>query len=85
MINENTKQCPYHKVSDVTAPDDVYGRCAIRFFYYISTSEPDKENPPHRSTYKTNEYSHFKLHEEEHWDGHFVGQGGEDYGYKPKG
>ena len=25
-----------------------------------------------------------KLHEEENWDGHFVGKGGEDYGYKPK-
>jgi len=83
VINENVKHAPYHRVSEVNAPDDK-PRCAIRFFYYISTSEYDKDNPPHRSTYKSNEYSHHKLHEEENWDGHFVGQGGEDYGYKPK-
>jgi hypothetical protein len=83
VINENVKQAPYHRVSEVKSPEDK-PRCAIRFFYYISTSEYDKDNPPHRSTYKSNEYSHHKLHEEENWDGHFVGQGGEDYGYKPK-
>ena len=27
---------------------------------------------------------HTKLYEEENWEGHFVGQGGEDYGYKPE-
>jgi Rps23 Pro-64 3,4-dihydroxylase Tpa1-like proline 4-hydroxylase len=80
VINENIKHGPYHRVSAVNAPDDI-GRCAIRFFYYISTSDPDKDNPPHRSTYKSNEYSHHKLYEEETWDGHFVGNGGEDYGY----
>ena len=83
MINENVKHAPYHRVSEVNSPEDV-PRCAIRFFYYISTSEYDKENPPHRSTYKSNEYSHHKLHEETNWDGHFVGNGGEDYGYKSK-
>ena len=81
VINENIKHGPYHRVSAVNAPNDI-PRCAIRFFYYISTSEYDKDNPPHRSTYKTNEYEHHKLHEEESWDGHFVGKGGEDYGYK---
>ena len=84
VISENINKGPYHKVSGVTAPDDVYGRCAIRFFYYVSSSEHDKENPPHRSTYKSNEYSHHKLHEDENWSGHYVGQGGEDYGYKRK-
>tara|TARA_B110000208_G_C11437560_1_gene309567 strand:- start:40 stop:594 length:555 start_codon:yes stop_codon:yes gene_type:complete len=81
VINENIKHGPYHRVSAVNAPNDI-PRCAIRFFYYISTSEYDKDNPPHRSTYKSNEYEHHKLHEEENWDGHFVGKGGEDYGYK---
>jgi Rps23 Pro-64 3,4-dihydroxylase Tpa1-like proline 4-hydroxylase len=84
VINENVKQGPYHRVSAVNAPGDIYGRCAIRFFYYVSTSEPDKDNPPHRSTYKSNEYAHHKLYEEEKWDGHFVGQGGEDYSYTSK-
>lgn len=84
VINENIKHGPYHRVSEVKAPEDVFGRCAIRFFYYISTSNPDVDNPPHRSTYKTNEYSHHRLHEGEDWDGHFVGKGGEDYGYSPK-
>jgi Rps23 Pro-64 3,4-dihydroxylase Tpa1-like proline 4-hydroxylase len=79
VINENIKQGPYHRVSAVNAPGDVYGRCAIRFFYYVSTSEPDKDNPPHRSTYKSNEYAHHKLYEEENWDGRYVGQIGESY------
>ena len=83
VINENVHKGPYHKVSEVNAPENT-PRCAIRFFYYISTSEYDKDNPPHRSTYKSNDYSHHKLHEEENWDGHFVGKGGEDYGYKQK-
>ena len=62
-----------HRVSEVKAPEDT-PRCAIRFFYYISTSEYDKDNPPHRSTYKSNEYSHHKLHEEEIWSGSLVGE-----------
>ena len=78
------KRAPYHRVSAVDAPEDIPRCVPLDSFYYISTSEYDKDNPPHRSTYKSNEYSHHKLHEEESWDGHFVGQGGEDYGYKPK-
>jgi len=35
VINENVKHAPYHRVSEVKAPEDV-PRCAIRFFYYIS-------------------------------------------------
>jgi Rps23 Pro-64 3,4-dihydroxylase Tpa1-like proline 4-hydroxylase len=73
VINENIKHAPYHRVSEVNAPEDK-PRCAIRFFYYISTSEYDKDNPPHRSTYKSNEYSHHKLHEEEIWSGSIVGE-----------
>jgi len=73
VINENIKHAPYHRVSEVNAPEDK-PRCAIRFFYYISTSEYDKDNPPHRSTYKSNEYSHNKLHEEEIWSGSIVGE-----------
>lgn len=84
VINENVKCGPYHRVSEVNAPDDIYSRCAIRFFYYISTSDPDKDTPPHRSTYKTNEYSHYKLHENETWNGHYVGKGGEEYDYFKK-
>lgn len=61
-INENVKHGPYHRVSAVNAPANVHGRCAIRFFYYVSTSEPNIDNPPHRSTYETNEYGHYKLH-----------------------
>jgi hypothetical protein len=34
--------------------------------------------------YSSNEYSHHKLYEDEEWNGHFVGNGGEDYGYIPK-
>jgi Rps23 Pro-64 3,4-dihydroxylase Tpa1-like proline 4-hydroxylase len=84
IISENVPKGPVHGVSKVECTDDVYGRCAIRFFYYISTSEPDRDNPPHRSTYKSNEYSHHKLYEDEEWNGHFVGNGGEDYDYMPK-
>ncbi len=79
VINENIKHAPYHRVSEVNAPANVYGRCAIRFFYYISTSDPMEDNPPHRSTYKNNDYSHYKLHEEESWNGRYVGEGGEIY------
>ena len=35
-IDENVKKGPYHAVSKVNCPDEVEGRCAIRFFYYIS-------------------------------------------------
>jgi len=76
VINENVKEAPYHRVSEVNSPEDT-PRCAIRFFYYISTSEPMKDDPPHRSIYKSNDYSHHKLYEEESWNGRFVGKGGE--------
>jgi hypothetical protein len=36
-----------------------------------------KDDPPHRSIYKSNDYSHHKLYEEESWNGRFVGKGGE--------
>src|SRR6056300_955265 len=72
VINENVKEAPYHRVSEVNSPEDT-PRCVIRFFYYISTSEPMKDDPPHRSIYKSNEYSHHKLHEEENWNGKVVG------------
>ena len=42
------------------------GRCAIRFFYYVSSSEYDPNDPPHKSIYTTNEYTHNKLYEEEY-------------------
>ena len=64
-IDENVKKGPYHAVSKVDCPDDVVGRCAIRFFYYISTSEHNKDNPPHKSTYSSMEYTHKKLYKEE--------------------
>jgi len=66
FIDENVKKEPYHAVSKVDCPDSVVGRCAIRFFYYISSSEHDPDDPPHKSIYTTNEYTHNKLHEEEY-------------------
>ena len=78
-IDENVKKGPYHAVSKVDCPDDVVGRCAIRFFYYISSSEHDPNDPPHKSIYTTNEYTHQKLYEEEVSTSHFVGAGGEEY------
>ena len=66
FIDENVKKGPYHAVSKVNCPDEVEGRCAIRFFYYISSSEYDPNDPPHKSIYTTNEYTHHKLHEEEY-------------------
>ena len=32
FIDENIKKGPYHAVSKINCPDDVVGRCAIRFF-----------------------------------------------------
>jgi Rps23 Pro-64 3,4-dihydroxylase Tpa1-like proline 4-hydroxylase len=66
FIDENVKKGPYHAVSKINCSDDVVGRCAIRFFYYISSSEYDPNDPPHKSIYTTNEYTHHKLHEEEY-------------------
>ena len=31
-------------------------------FYYISTSEHNKDDPPHKSTYSSMEYTHIKLY-----------------------
>ena len=66
FIDENVKKGPYHAVSKINCFDDVVGRCAIRFFYYISSSEYDPNDPPHKSIYTTKEYTHHKLHEEEY-------------------
>ena len=73
IISQNVKEGPVHSVGKVNCPADVEGRACIRFFYYISTSDIDKDDPPHRSIYKSNEYDHHKLHEEE-WDGKLVGE-----------
>ncbi len=72
IISENVKEGPVHSVGKVKSPENI-GRTCIRFFYYISTSDINKDDPPHRSIYKTNEYSHQKLNEEE-WDGNIVGE-----------
>ena len=77
VINENIKEGPYHRVSEVNSPEDK-PRCAIRFFYYISSSEYDPNDPPHRSIYENNEdYSHHRLTEDD-WTGRLVG---ENFGY----
>ena len=62
VINENVKHKPYHKVGKVNSTHNEYPRCALRFFYYTSDSQPSEDNPPHRSKYKTNEYGHSKLY-----------------------
>ena len=80
LIDENVVKGPYHSVKKVNCPSNVEGRCAIRFFYYISSSDYDPNDPPHKSIYTTNEYTHSKLYEEEVSTSHFVGKGGETYG-----
>ena len=78
LINENTHKGPVHSVSEIKCPDNVVGRCAIRFFYYVSTSEYDPNDPPHRSIYSNNnEYSHYRLTEDD-WTGRSVG---DNFGY----
>ena len=72
IISENVKEGPVHSVGKVNSPKNI-GRTCIRFFYYISTSDINKDDPPHRSIYKSNEYNHHKLHEE-NWDGKIVGE-----------
>lgn len=72
IISENVKEGPVHSVGEVKSPENI-GRTCIRFFYYISTSDINKNDPPHRSIYKTNEYNHHKLNEE-NWDGNLVGE-----------
>ena len=39
FIDENVVRGPYQSVRKVDCPSDVEGRCAIRFFYYISSSD----------------------------------------------
>ena len=65
-IDENVKKGPYHAVSKVNCPDEVECRCDIRYYYYISSSGYDPSDPPHKSIYTTNEYTHNKLYEEEY-------------------
>ena len=72
IISENVKEGPVHSVGKVKSPENIDRTC-IRFFYYISTSDINKDDPPHRSIYKSNEYNHHKLNEEE-WDGNIVGE-----------
>ena len=64
LITENEKHKPYHSVKKINCPENIQGRCAIRFFYYISTSDYDKDNPPHKSTYSSMEYTHKKLYKD---------------------
>lgn len=80
IISENVPKGPVHSVSKVRCPDDIIGRCCIRFFYYISSSEYDPNDPPHRSIYSSEEYGHHKL-TEENWSGRVVG---EKFGYDRK-
>jgi hypothetical protein len=61
---EEQRKGDWHSVSKVNCPSSIEGRCAIRFFYYLSTSEYDPKNLPHRSMYSSNEYTHHKLYEE---------------------
>jgi Rps23 Pro-64 3,4-dihydroxylase Tpa1-like proline 4-hydroxylase len=81
IISENVSKGPIHSVSKVNCPTNIRGRCAIRFFYYISSSQYDPNNLPHKSIYSTNDYSHHKLTEDD-WTGRIVG---EDFGYKRNG
>jgi len=72
LLTENFTRGPIHSVSQVKHPDNFLGRCALRFFYYISTSEHNPDDPPHKSIYSSNDYTHDKLIEEE-WEGNLVG------------
>ena len=62
VISENVKEGPYHRVKKISSPIDK-PRCAIRFFYYISDAVFKEDDPPHRSIYKSNEYTHTRLHD----------------------
>lgn len=72
ILFENIHEGPVHSVSKIHCPEDI-GRCAIRFFYYISSSEYNHNDPPHKSIYANNEYEHHKLTEEQ-WNGRLVGE-----------
>ena len=65
ILTENVKHGPWHSVRKINCPKNVEGRCALRFFYYVSCSEYEKDNPPHKSTYSSMEYTHHKLYDEE--------------------
>ena len=58
---ENKKESPYHSVKQLTCPKKQV-RTALRVFYYISSSEYDENDPPHRSIYDSDEYTHDKLY-----------------------
>ncbi len=79
IVSQNVFHGPWHTVRKVNCPDDIPGRCALKIFYYISSSEYDPNDPPHRSIYSSNEYAHEKLYEEEVSTSHYVGEGGEEY------
>ena len=61
VLFENKKESPYHSVRRLTCPKSQV-RTALRVFYYVSSSEYDENDPPHRSIYDTDEYTHEKLY-----------------------
>tara|TARA_R100000908_G_C3738516_1_gene135664 strand:- start:1071 stop:1373 length:303 start_codon:yes stop_codon:yes gene_type:complete len=63
VMFENKKESPYHSVKKLTCPKSQV-RTALRIFYYISSSEYDENDPPHRSIYDTDEYTHTRLYDE---------------------
>ena len=64
VIFGNLVKGPVHSVKPVKAPKELQ-RTSIRWFYYQSNSTYNPDDPPHRSIYKTNEYTHTKLYEDE--------------------
>lgn len=63
VINENVKKGPFHRVRKINNPYEE-PRCAIRFFYYLSDSKAKEDDPPHKSIYKSNEYTHYRLYDD---------------------
>jgi len=63
VMFENKPQWPYHSVRQISAPKNQV-RTALRIFYYVSSSEYDENDPPHRSIYDTDEYTHTRLYDE---------------------
>jgi hypothetical protein len=63
VIFGNLVKGPVHSVRPVKAPNELQ-RTSIRWFYYQSNSTYNQDDPPHRSIYKTNEYTHTKLYDE---------------------
>jgi len=64
VIFGNLIKAPVHSVKPVVAPKDKV-RTSIRWFYYQSNSTYNQDDPPHRSIYSSNEYTHTKLYDEE--------------------